>query len=184
MQTAVKKFQQANGLQVDGIAGSATQHKLFGTVEPDSNTGNLEMTLYAAEKIDWYTGGIQQLWPKGANFKVYDVRTGIVWWAHRWSGGNHVDAEPLTAADTARLCKIYGVKTADEIASKDIVAASAQSGNDRYAHLCVLALRRAAQLSRGRHDLHEQLQGSVVHPLYEQQDAYEQQSGQLPRTGD
>lgn len=120
VQTAVKKFQQANGLQVDGIAGSATQHKLFGTVEPGSNTGNLEMTLYPAEKIDWYTGGIQQLWPKGANFKVYDVKTGIVWWAHRWSGGNHIDAEPLTAADTARLCKIYGVKTADEIASKDM----------------------------------------------------------------
>ena len=78
------------------------------------------MTLYAAEKIDWYTGGIQQLWPKGANFRVYDVKTGIVWWAHRWSGGSHVDAEPLTAADTARLCKIYGVSTADEIASKNM----------------------------------------------------------------
>ena len=42
VQTAVKNFQQANGLQVDGIAGSATQHKLFGTVEPGSDTGNLD----------------------------------------------------------------------------------------------------------------------------------------------
>ena len=58
------------------------------------------------------------MWAKGANYKVYDVKTGIVWWAHRWSGGYHVDAEPLTAADTARLCKCYGVTTASEITAK------------------------------------------------------------------
>ena len=121
VEAAVRAFQKANGLEADGIAGSKTQHKLFGTVEPgQGGTGDLTMTIYPAEKIDWYTGGIQTLWAKGANYKVYDVKTGIVWWAHRWSGGNHVDAEPLTAADTARLCKIYGVSTADEIASKDL----------------------------------------------------------------
>ena len=121
VEEAVKRFQLAKGLTVDGIAGKNTQHALFGTVEPGTNTGsNLSMAIYPAEKIDWYTGGIQQLWPKGANYKVYDVKTGIVWWAHRWSGGNHVDAEPLTAADTARLCKIYGVSSADQIASKNL----------------------------------------------------------------
>ena len=121
VEAAVKRFQLAKGLTVDGIAGKNTQHALFGTVEPGTNTGsNLSMAIYPAEKIDWYTGGIQQLWPKGANYKVYDVKTGIVWWAHRWSGGNHVDAEPLTAADTARLCKIYGVSSADQIASKNL----------------------------------------------------------------
>ena len=121
VESAVKAFQRAKGLTVDGIAGKNTQHALFGTVEPGtSDTSNLTMAIYPAEKIDWYTGGIQQLWPKGANFKVYDVKTGIVWWAHRWSGGSHVDAEPLTAADTARLCKIYGVSSADQIASKNL----------------------------------------------------------------
>lgn len=121
VKTAVERFQRANGLQVDGIAGPNTLHKLFGTVpigQGDAN--NLTMTLYPAEKIDWFTGGIQQLWPKGANYKIYDVKTGIVWWAHRWSGGSHVDAEPLTAADTARLCKMYGVTSADQIASKNL----------------------------------------------------------------
>ena len=121
VEEAVRAFQKGNGLEADGIAGSKTQHKLFGTVEPgQGGTGDLTMTIYPAEKIDWYTGGIQTLWAKGANYKVYDVKTGIVWWAHRWSGGNHVDAEPLTAADTARLCKIYGVNSADEIASKNL----------------------------------------------------------------
>ena len=118
---AVKAFQQAKGLSADGIAGAATQHKLFGTVPVGSgDTSNLTMTLYPAEKIDWYTGGINELWARGSNYKVYDVKTGIVWWAHRWAGGLHVDAEPLTAADTARLCKCYGVSSSTEIASRNL----------------------------------------------------------------
>ena len=113
---AVIAFQSAKGLDVDGIAGSKTQHALYGTVPPGTaNTNDLTFTFYPVEKIDWFTGGIQQLWAKGANYKVYDVRTGIVWWAHRWSGGFHADIEPLTAADTARLCQIYGVKDAQDI---------------------------------------------------------------------
>ena len=121
VERAVEAFQRAKGLTVDGVAGSATQHALYGTVPIGSaDTSNLTMTIYPAEKIDWYTGGIDELWPRGSNYKVYDVKTGIVWWAHRWAGGKHVDAEPLTAADTARLCKIYGVSTADEIASRDL----------------------------------------------------------------
>lgn len=121
VETAVKSFQKAKGLTVDGVAGPKTLHALFGTVpEGSGSSDNLTMAIYPAEKIDWYSGGIQQLWPKGANFKVYDVKTGIVWWAHRWSGGNHVDAEPLTAADTARLCKTYGVSSADKIESNNL----------------------------------------------------------------
>lgn len=121
VQAAVKAFQSAKGLTVDGIAGSKTQHALFGTVPVGSgNSSNLTMTIYPVEKIDWFTGGIQQLWPKGANYKIYDVKTGIVWWAHRWSGAYHADIEPLTAADTARLCKIYGVSDAQEIADKNL----------------------------------------------------------------
>jgi len=113
---AVMAFQRAKGLDVDGIAGSKTQHALFGTVAPGTaDPNNLSFSFYPVEKIDWFTGGIQQLWAKGANYKVYDVRTGIVWWAHRWSGGFHADIEPLTAADTARLCQIYGVKDAQDI---------------------------------------------------------------------
>ena len=118
---AVKAFQKVKGLSVDGIAGAATQHKLFGTVPVGAgDTSNLTMTLYPAEKIDWNTGGINEMWARGSNYKVYDVKTGIVWWAHRWAGGLHVDAEPLTAADTARLCKCYGVTTSQEIASKNL----------------------------------------------------------------
>jgi len=115
VEDSVRAYQKAKGLSADGIAGPVTQHSLFGTVPEGSGTGDLTMTLYPAEKIDWFTGGIQQLWAKGDNYKVYDVKTGIVWWAHRWSGYYHADIETLTAADTARLCKMYGVSSADQI---------------------------------------------------------------------
>ncbi len=116
VENAVRAFQKDKGLAIDGIAGSQTQHALFNTVPVGTaDRSNMAMTLYPAEKIDWNTGGIQELWPRGANVKVYDVYTGLVWWAHRWAGGLHVDAEPLTAADTATLCKIYGVSSASQI---------------------------------------------------------------------
>ena len=52
--------------------------------------------------------------------KVYDVKTGLIWRARRWSGGNHADIEPASATDTAILCKIYGVKNAAQIESKNL----------------------------------------------------------------
>ena len=116
VENAVRAFQAAKGLATDGIAGSNTQHALFNTVPVGTaDRTNMAMTIYPAEKIDWNTGGIQELWQKGSNVKVYDVKTGLVWWAHRWSGGLHVDAEPLSAADTAVLCKIYDVSKASDI---------------------------------------------------------------------
>ncbi len=121
VRAAVIRFQQAKGLTVDGIAGSKTQHALFGTVEPGTaQPGDLSFDFYPVEKIDWYTGGIQQLWAKGANYKVYDIKSGLVWWCHRWSGSAHADVEPLTAADTARLCQMYGVDDAQEIYDKNL----------------------------------------------------------------
>ena len=119
VENAVRAFQKAKGLAVDGIAGNDTQHALFNTVPVGTaDRSNREITLYPAEKIDWNTGGIQELWPRGANVKVYDVKTQKVWWAHRWAGGSHIDAEPLTAADTKILCEIYGVSDASQITEK------------------------------------------------------------------
>lgn len=92
--------------------------ELAGYVNGDSlnvTDRNNKMILYPAEKIDWYTGGINELWVHESNYQVYDVKTGIAWVAHRWAGGLHVDAEPLTAEDTAKLCECYGVTASSEI---------------------------------------------------------------------
>jgi peptidoglycan hydrolase-like protein with peptidoglycan-binding domain len=118
---AVKTFQKSKGLTADGIAGPNTQHALYGTVPVGS--GNIEYVNtppYPVEKIDWYTGGIQTLFPRGKTVKVIDVKTHIAFWVKRWAGGYHADVEPLTANDTKAMCKIYNVSDAQQIATKDL----------------------------------------------------------------
>ena len=118
---AVEAFQEAHGLDADGIADSATQHALYGTVPIGAgDTSNLSFTIYPVEKIDWFDGGIQQLIPKGSNFKIYDVKTGKVWWAHRWSGAYHADIETLTKKDSKTLCEIYGVDDLQDIVDQNL----------------------------------------------------------------
>ena len=82
--------------------------------------GEKAMTIYPAEKIDWYTGGIQTLIKRGTTFKIYDVKTKRIWTAYRQAGGDHMDIEPASAADTKTLCEIYSVDSADEIAEKNL----------------------------------------------------------------
>lgn len=121
---AVKAFQRANGLVVDGAAGNATQHKLYNTVpeEPYNPGGGstVSPTLYPVELVDWYTGDINSFWGKGEVAVMTDVTTGISLRIKRWSGGYHVDGEPLTKADTAALNRIYGVRTSQEILEKNL----------------------------------------------------------------
>ena len=116
VQAAVIAYQRAKGLSVDGVAGPNTQHMLFNTV-PVGTGGEPNFIMYPCEKIDWYTGGIQTLWPKGKTAVIKDVKTGHVMNVYRWSGGLHADVEPLTAADTGRMCKMYGVSTSEQIAT-------------------------------------------------------------------
>lgn len=122
-QSAVIAFQQANGLTVDGIAGTKTQHALFGTTESGTSLNNEEssvsVTLYPVEKIDWYNGGIQSIWRIGSTAIITDVYTGISFRAQRLYGDNHADCEPLETADTAAYCRIYGVATPQEIEDRE-----------------------------------------------------------------
>ncbi len=37
-----------------------------------------------------------------------DIKTGKVFTVKRWSGYNHIDAEPLTSSDTSTMKSIYG----------------------------------------------------------------------------
>ena len=46
---------------------------------------------------------------RGASIKLTDLTTGKSLNVHVQSTGNHIDAEPLTSADTTTLCEIYGV---------------------------------------------------------------------------
>ena len=120
--SAISRYQEDHDLVVDGIATSLTQHSLFGTREKSETTNgsSTTVTLHMPKLIDWYTGGIQSIFYKGSTAVVTDVNTGISFRVKRWSGGAHADVEPLTAADTAAMCKIYKVKTAQEISDKNL----------------------------------------------------------------
>lgn len=117
---AVKAFQKAEGITVDGVAGKVTQGRLYGQITGGNADGSsVSVTLYPVEYSDWDTGDIQKVWQKGETAIVTDVYTGISFRARRWSGYLHADVEPLTAADTAAICKIYGTETAQEISDRE-----------------------------------------------------------------
>ena len=107
-QTAVKNFQKRNGLTANGKVNSKTLAKL-------NSSGAKKATASdtagggsgATERLNWFNGGSRKI-PKGATFKVKDIRTGKVFTVKRWSGGNHIDAEPASASDTATMKSIYG----------------------------------------------------------------------------
>ena len=106
--TAVKNFQKRNGLSVNGKVNSKTLAKL--------NSGNAKKATASdaagsgsgtTERLNWFNGGSSKI-PKGATFKVKDIKTGKVFTVKRWSGGNHIDAEPASSSDTATMKSIYG----------------------------------------------------------------------------
>ena len=93
-----------------------------GTANNGNSTGSSVngVVLYRPELIDWNTGGIQDIFYKGCTAIVTDVKTGISFQVKRWSGGDHADVEPLTASDTAAMCRIYGVSKAQDISDKNL----------------------------------------------------------------
>ncbi len=107
--TAVTKFQKRNGLTANGKVNSKTLAKLNSSSAKkasasDSGSGGSGTTT---ERLNWFNGGSNKI-PKGAIFKVKDIRTGKVFTVKRWSGANHIDAEPASASDTKIMKSIYG----------------------------------------------------------------------------
>ena len=86
----------------DGIAGKVTIKLLFGEDAADADEEK-----YTTEELDWFKNGSSTI-PKGAKFEIMDCKTGKKFTVKRWSGANHIDAEPLTAEDSATMKSIYG----------------------------------------------------------------------------
>ena len=109
---AVSAFQRANGLTVNGVANPATLRKLVSSsaiskAEADKKEEAEKEPTYKTENLDWFKNGYK-VFPKRAIIQIKDVRTGLVFKAQVLYGTNHLDAEPLTKADTAILLKING----------------------------------------------------------------------------
>ena len=101
---AVEAFQKNNGLSVTGNVNSKTLSKLNSS---SAKKANADSTSGKTEQLYWFKGGSNTI-PKGATFKVKDVKTGKVFTVRRWSGYNHLDAEPLTKSDTNTMQSIFG----------------------------------------------------------------------------
>lgn len=104
---AVKKFQSKRGMKADGIAGAGTIRVLFGSNASTSASSSGSTTL-KTEVLDWYADNVSKVIPKNAHFTIKDVKTGKTFNAVRWSGGDHMDTEPASSADTAVIKSIYG----------------------------------------------------------------------------
>ena len=117
--TAVKQFQQQNGLSVDGIAGPTTQKLLYSgsakgpseSTMPDlpdgAGTGVTPPPKSEIQLLHWFDD-IKPTLKSKAKFLVYDPATGLSWTLQLLSPGRHADSEPLTATDTAVMFKAFG----------------------------------------------------------------------------
>lgn len=106
---AVTRFQKNRGMNDDGVAGSSTIRVLFGGTRASSSSSSSSSSTktYETLVLDWFADNVSSVIPKNAKFVIKDVRTGKTFNAVRWSGVNHLDAEPATAADTATFKSIY-----------------------------------------------------------------------------
>ncbi|MBE5803590.1 MAG: hypothetical protein E7316_03660 [Clostridiales bacterium] len=175
---ALVSFQKSNKLDADGIAGAKTLAALnsanaISAGGSGSSTGSgttvttpsaSVSTQYSASRVqylNWYTS-IKAQAKKYPYATVYDFSSGISWQVHMFSLGAHADAEPLTAADTAKLEKAFGGNTWTPKAvwvvfgDGSIYMASTHSmphdpqhrtDNNFDGHLCIHFPRTAAQVA-------------------------------------
>ena len=173
---ALIAFQKANKLDSDGIAGSKTLAALNSanaiasgssssgtTTSTTTSTGNLSTQLTAAnvKYLNWYTS-IRAQAKKYPYATVYDFSTGLSWQVHMFSFGAHADAEPLTAADTAKMEQAFGGNTWNPKAvwvvfgDGSVYMASTHSmphlpqhrtDNNFDGHICIHFPRTAAQVA-------------------------------------
>ena len=106
---AVSAFQKANKLTVSGTADTTTLKKLVSSsaISKSEADKNNATTTIKTERLDWFNGGKAKFAGRPI-IEIKDVRTGMVFKGKVLYGTNHLDVEPLTAADTATLLAING----------------------------------------------------------------------------
>ena len=128
--SAVKSFQKANSLSVDGAAGINTQTRLFSddaiSKEEAGENADIEsnyphqvpgtpkkpvikdiVSMDWFENVDGFFNRSSGTFKVGATAVVTDVKTGICYTVRRMGGSNHADVEPLTAFDAWQMYRIY-----------------------------------------------------------------------------
>lgn len=63
-------------------------------------------TAFHGELVTWSVA--RALFPLRTDARVVDYATGLSFWVRRLAGSRHADVQPLTAADSATMKRIYG----------------------------------------------------------------------------
>ncbi|MGI6172459.1 MAG: SH3 domain-containing protein [Christensenellales bacterium] len=94
---ALRQFQMMNGLQVSGRATAYTKRKILSTSRKKPSVKN----------VPWRSSGMSARFPRGKVASIVEIKSGIRMKIRRVGGKNHIDAEPATIRDTAKLKKMY-----------------------------------------------------------------------------
>ncbi|NLO85211.1 MAG: SH3 domain-containing protein [Clostridiales bacterium] len=117
-QSAVRNFQRKVKVTVDGACGAETWNALrtqlagtSGNTGDGGTTGGIATgdfgTVNRVVQGSWSRDDDgASMFPKSSYATVMDVKTGKVFSIYRWSGGNHADCVPATAADTKVMCDV------------------------------------------------------------------------------
>ena len=103
---AVQDFQKAAKVTADGVLGAQTLALLYGNNSIKATISQASQVKGRVQLIEW--SKVNSMIPRGAQYKIIDVRTGISWNERRLGGWLHIDTEPLTKADTAKMKRVYG----------------------------------------------------------------------------
>lgn len=112
---AVMLYQQMEGLPQTGTADQRTLSRLFSGAARTLPRNLIPVSRASSPylpggvvSLEWFEGGIQEIFPVGAIAQVTDIATGITWQTMRRGGINHADVQPLTKEDTAAFKRAAG----------------------------------------------------------------------------
>ncbi|MBN2897373.1 MAG: peptidoglycan-binding protein [Clostridia bacterium] len=118
---AVKAYQKANGLQVDGVIGKNTLAHLFDVVSEETTSGlaekiqevvvtrgNALRSAPIGAYLDWWTEVKDKLIFPDDEIIIQDYETGRFFKVVAIAGTKHMDVEALTAEDARIIRELWG----------------------------------------------------------------------------
>lgn len=104
---AVKKYQRAKGLTVDGIAGNGTIRCIFGSTSGSSSGSSGSAAAGSVKELQWFNDGYRLMQSK-PTIRILDCKSGISWKAKYINGSQHADIIPSSADEAYKIRNIIG----------------------------------------------------------------------------
>ena len=106
---AVKKYQRATGLTVDGIAGNGTIRCIFGsTASSGGSSSSSGSSSTKVQELKWFNTGYNLMNSISGSFSILDCNTGVSWKAKYINGSSHADVIPASESDYNKIKSFMG----------------------------------------------------------------------------